>query len=159
MSLRLYAPMVMAALVVLGTSACGTIIHGSSQQVSITSVPTGAAVTVDTTAYGNTPVTVKLRRKDQHIIRILLQGYQPFELKTKRSTSGWVWGNIVFGGLIGLVVDASTGGMYKLSPEQVEATLSSGSAHIRRDNDFLVVSVVLHPEAGWERIGSLSPNR
>jgi hypothetical protein len=156
MSLRLCASMVS---VVLGASGCGTIIHGSSQQVSITSVPTGASVTVDTTAYGNTPVTVKLRRKDQHIIKILLDGYQPFELMTKRSTSGWVWGNIVFGGLIGLVVDASTGGMYQLSPEQIEATLGSGSAQVRRDNDFLIVSVVLHPEEGWERIGSLSRNR
>lgn len=122
-----WVPLLALAGIAPGAAGCGTIIHGTTQQIAITSVPTGAAVMVDTTAYGDTPVTVELRRKDRHIIRIMLEGYQPFELVTRRSTSGWVWGNIIFGGLIGLVVDASTGGMYKLSPEQVEATLSTGS--------------------------------
>ena len=150
-----WLPVLALAGISTGSTACGTIIHGTTQQIAIVSVPTGAAVSVDTTAYGDTPVTVELRRKDQHIIRIMLEGYQPFELATRRSTSGWVWGNIIFGGLIGLVVDASTGGMYKLSPEQVEATLSTGSAQVRREKDVLVVSVVLQAQPAWERIGTL----
>ena len=66
-------------LVLLG---CATIMQGTAQQVSISSVPTGATVTVDTTSYGVTPVTVRLSRKDRHTIKIHLDGYEPYELTT-----------------------------------------------------------------------------
>jgi len=141
--------------VVLSASGCATIMQGTKQQVAISSTPTGASVRVDTTSFGTTPVTVELRRKDKHIIKITMDGYQPFELSTSRSTSGWVWGNIVFGGLIGLVVDASTGGMYKIKPEEVQATLAHGSAQVTADKDILYIGVVLEPQPGWERVGTL----
>jgi hypothetical protein len=32
-----------------------------------------------------------------------------FEATVTRSVSGWVWGNVVFGGLVGLAVDAISG--------------------------------------------------
>jgi PEGA domain len=159
MGSRYCAPLLLFIGLAFGATGCGTIMQGSRQQIAISSYPTGASVRVDTTAYGITPITVALRRKDHHIIQINLDGYQPFEITTARSTSGWVWGNIVFGGLIGLVVDASTGGMYKLTPEQVQATLSSGTAQITREKDVLFVSVVLQPAAGWEKIGMLIPAR
>jgi hypothetical protein len=34
-----------------------------------------------------------------------------------------VWANLVFGGIPGLAVDAITGGLYKVAPEEVTATL------------------------------------
>ncbi len=40
-----------------------------------------------------------------------------------RKVSVWVWGNIVFGGLIGLPIDALTGGLYKIEPDVVSAEL------------------------------------
>ncbi len=142
---------------VLATAVgCATIMQGSKQQIAISSTPTGASVRVDTTSFGTTPVTVALRRKDKHVIQITMDGYQPFELTTSRSTSGWVWGNIVFGGLIGLVVDASTGGMYKLKPEDVQATLAQGAAQVTRDKDVLYIGIVLEVKPGWERIGSMT---
>jgi hypothetical protein len=156
-----FRPVVLLSAVLLpAVAGCGTIMQGTSQQVSISSVPTGAAVTVDTTPYGVTPVTVSLSRKNHHTIKIQLEGYQPYELTTSRSTSGWVWGNIVFGGLIGLAVDASTGGMYKLTPEQVQATLArSGASRVTQSGDVLMVSLVLEPAPDWERIGNLVPVR
>jgi hypothetical protein len=40
-------------------------------------------------------------------------------------TSTWEWGNIIFAGLIGLAVDAWTGGMYELSQDKVSAEFPS----------------------------------
>jgi hypothetical protein len=66
-----------------------------------------------------------------------------------------VWGNIVFGGLIGLGVDAITGGLYDLSPEQVNAELrKQGTSALDRDGTLTIVSV-LAPVEGWTKIGSL----
>jgi hypothetical protein len=145
-----------ALLFTLGLGACASIIHGTHQDVGITSEPTGAAVTIDNLHSGNTPVIAKLTRKDNHIVRIELPGYQPIDLTLTRSVSGWVWGNIAVGGLIGLAVDAIDGGMYKLSPDQLSATLSAGSrASVSKTSDGICLIAVLKPENDWVKIAQL----
>ena len=137
-------------------AACATIMQGSPQEVSIASTPTGARLFLDGVESGKTPFVASLKRKDKHVIRIELEGYQPFEMALGGGTSGWVWGNIVFGGLPGLAVDAITGGMYKLKPEEVQATLAQSAATVSGDEDVLVVAVVLRPGQDWERIATLT---
>ncbi|MFH6792762.1 hypothetical protein ACHRCF_16520, partial [Acinetobacter baumannii] len=40
--------------------------------------------------------------------------------------SGWYLGNIIFGGLIGLlIVDPATGAMYKLAPKDINTVLEA----------------------------------
>ncbi|QYM78788.1 hypothetical protein K0B96_16015 [Horticoccus luteus] len=57
--------------------------------------------------------------------------------------SGWYWGNILFGGLIGMiVVDPITGSMWNLSPDRIEHPLSAEQADmIRQGKGFVVVLV------------------
>jgi PEGA domain-containing protein len=157
--LRTRAPTFITGFLSLGVIACATIMHGSSQEVGISSQPTGANVTVDGVSVGKTPAVAKLSRKDMHTIQITLEGYQPFELKTTRKTSGWVWGNIVFGGIIGLAVDAITGGLYDVRPEQVEASLAkTGAGAVVRDGN-LYVFLVRDPDPSWRQIGQLERAR
>src|SRR5699024_1078949 len=86
-------------------------------------------------------------------------GYMPFEATFTRSVSGWVWGNIVFGGLIRLAIDAINGGMYKLTPEQLQADLKEekkSTAFIQQE-DQLYLKVVLAVDPSWEKVGTLKP--
>jgi hypothetical protein len=92
---------VFAVVVPFVVLACATIMHGTNQNVGI-----------------STPLILQLPRKDNHIVKIELDGYQPFEATLTRKTSGWVWGNIVFGGIIGLAVDAMTVGCTTLAPSR-----------------------------------------
>lgn len=142
-------------MVVLLLGACASIMHGTHQDVGISSAPTGAAITIDNLRSGNTPVIAKLTRKDNHIVRIEMPGYQPIDLTLTRSVSGWVWGNVAFGGLFGLAVDAIDGGMYKLSPEQLTASLITTNASIKKLGDGLYVLVVLKPESDWAKVAQL----
>ena len=135
---------------------CATIMHGTTQGIGFSSIPTGASITVDNIRHGTTPAVVKLDRKDIHIFKIELAGYQPFEGTITRSVSGWVWGNIVFGGLIGLAVDAISGGLYKLSPEQVHAALSKEGVGLLHKKDVIYVVVTLHPDPSWQKIATLT---
>lgn len=96
---------------------------------------------------------------DNHQIGVSLAGYQPFEIVTTRSVSGWVWGNIVFGGLIGLAVDAITGGLYQVKPEQVAAQLSKATGSATFHDGDLYVFLVRHPDPSWHEIGQLEPLR
>jgi len=136
-------------------AGCASIMHGTTQQVAVSSSPTGAQVSVNGMQHGVTPVIADLKRKDNQVIKVTLDGYQPFEMALTRSTSGWVWGNIVFGGIIGLAVDAMTGGLYKLAPEQVTAQLQREDVQLAEGDEMLLVTVVLRPVAGMERVGSL----
>src|SRR5271166_377755 len=138
--------------------SCASIMHGTHQDVGISSNPTGAQVSVDGLLKGTTPVVARLRRKDNHIVRIELAGYKPFETTLTTKVSGWVWGNIVFGGLIGLAVDAIDGGLYNLTPEQISGQLIAGTAGIMPTRDGLYVAVVLAPQPGWQKVGQLERN-
>jgi uncharacterized protein YceK len=59
---------------------CATIMHGTSQKIGISSTPSGAKVYVDNNAVGVTPVFSNLKRGDEHIVKIELDGYQTAEL-------------------------------------------------------------------------------
>lgn len=147
---------------ILGVSAmvlfqsCATIIHGTNQDVSISSNPSSAVVTIDNQEFGKTPLTAKLSRKDSHTVKIELDGYMPYETKLTRKVDAWIAGNIVFGGLIGLGVDAISGGMYKLTPNQIQAEMRNQAVTTINSEDGLFLVVVLEPKADWEKIGQLT---
>jgi hypothetical protein len=134
-------------------AACATIMHGSRQEVGISSSPTGARVMVDNRQLGVTPVVAKLSRKNNHIVRIEMDGFQPYETTLTKKVSGWVWGNLVFGGIIGLVVDAATGGLYNLTPEQVQASMTK-TAWLPQKGD-VYIAVVLQADPNWQKIAQL----
>ncbi len=144
-----------AALGIALLSGCASIIHGSSQEIALQSNPSGAAVAVNGVRNAQTPATLSLPRKSAHSLEVTLDGYRPFQIQLQRSTSGWVWGNIAFGGLIGLVVDASTGAMYKLTPEQVSAQLQATGSLDRLEDDRVYLFVTLSADPDWEVVGMM----
>jgi uncharacterized protein YceK len=158
MYMAIARPAILIGMVGLLTTGCATVIHGTRQDVGISSTPTGASVTIDSIQSGTTPVFAKLRRKENHVVSITLPGYQPMDLTLMSSVSGWVWGNIAIGGLIGLAVDAISGGMYKLSPEELSAALGAASAGtVTKNADGIYVVVVLKPEVNWVKVAQLEP--
>jgi hypothetical protein len=147
----------MVTLLPLLASACATILRGTRDQVGISSQPSGAEVIVDNEFYGKTPVTAELKRKDKHIVTIKLEGYQPFEMTLTRKASGFVFGNLVFGpgAVIGLAVDALTGGMYNLKPDQVQAELKSGASNASLADGMLYVILTPVVDPAWEKVGQM----
>ena len=147
--------LVSAIALSIALTACASIMHGTSQDVGISSTPTSASVTVDNGTKGQTPFIAKLSRKDNHVIHIAADGYQPADLTLTRKTSGWVWGNLLFGGIIGLAVDAITGGLYKLTPEQLNAALAKQTASVAPTKDGFYVVLVPAAENGRLKVGQL----
>jgi hypothetical protein len=150
------APQLFVLLALVSTSACASIMHGTTQDVGISSSPTNARVIVDNQPRGSTPMVAKLSRGDNHIVRLELDGYAPFEATLTKKVSGWVWGNIVFGGLIGLAVDAVSGGLYNLTPEQLSGQLARQGASAQLQPDGIYVVMVRQADPSWVRIGALA---
>ncbi|HEX8392174.1 MAG TPA: PEGA domain-containing protein [Longimicrobium sp.] len=140
----------------LALSGCATIVHGSKQSVTVASTPAGAQVMIDNMNVGVTPMSAQLSRKQEHTVRITMAGYQPYDLKMQKTVDGWIAGNILFGGIPGLIVDAATGAMYKLTPDAVNAQLTQGTA-MNTSGDRMVIMVSLSPELGLEKVGQMTP--
>ncbi len=134
--------------------SCASIVSGSKQNINFNSTPSGATVWVDDVNLGVTPVIAQLERiKKNQKVKIELQGYKPYELILNRKTNGWIWGNILFGGIIGIIIDASSGAMYRLTPDQIEAQLANGVVMNRKNDTY--IGVVMTADANWEKIGNL----
>lgn len=104
-------------------SGCATIIQGTTQRVPVSSVPSGAKVTVNESTAYTTPTVLELSRKEHHTLQLSMEGYHPEVMKLESVTSAAVMGNILLGGLIGWGVDAASGGQYRLVPESIHVTL------------------------------------
>jgi hypothetical protein len=125
---------IIAGLLVTALSGCASIMDGSTQPLTITSAPEGATVSVTNRAgtkihNGVTPVTLTLNRgagyfkPEIYTVSVKKDGFSEKQIVLTSSVSGWYFGNILFGGLIGMVgVDPSTGAMYTF-PESVSTTL------------------------------------
>lgn len=137
-------------------ASCATIVHGTNENVSISSNPSNAKVFVDHKYVGATPKIVTMSRKEKHVVRIELEGYQPYEMTLSPHLSGWAFGNIVFGGFIGLAVDAVSGGLYQLTPDQINAEMLKNEVAFSKKGDETVVAFVMHADPSWKKIGSLS---
>lgn len=142
-------------LPLLSLTSCATVMHGSRQSIGISSNPTNAVVWVDKCFVGNTPIIVDMSRKDNHFIRIELEGYLPYEATFSKKLSCWVFGNIVFGGVIGLAVDAITGAIYTLTPDQIQAELHTNQVvHSQKSNESYI-AIVMEADPSWTKVGNL----
>jgi len=150
--------------------SCASIVHGPTQSVDFSSQPAGAKITIDRKDYGVTPKSVDLRRrgrlkgenseKKEYAVKIELDGYYPYEIKIKREMDGWFLGNIIFGGLLGIIIDAGNGSMYKLTPDQVIAQMGRANAMIlNKDDDKVYVAVTFHIDPNWEKIGEMKKSK
>jgi len=138
----------MLSLLIIGLSLlvveCATIIHGTRQSVSVNSVPSGAKVMVKGVHMATTPAVIELKRKESNLIlRFEKEGYEPVEIALNRSVDGWIAGNIIFGGLIGLAIDFIDGAAYKLSPSEVDAVLAEAKKQGMNLDDMSKHGVVI----------------
>ena len=135
-------------------SSCATIVSGSKQNVKFSSNPTTATIFIDEVEVGKTPFEIKLARKSEHSVMIKLEGYQTYETKLTKKFNAWYIGNILFGGLIGIIIDPITGAMYNLSPDQVSAQMNRGTA-FRNNGKDVYVAVALNIDPNWKKVGQL----
>lgn len=136
-------------------TGCATIICGSKQDVTFKSSPENAVVEVDGNYAGKTPQTVELERKKSHKVTLKLDGYKEHTFTLERKFNAWYIGNIVFGGIIGIVVDPITGAMYKLKPEDI-TTETAGTRTVKNKGPKdIFITVSLEHDAALEQVGQL----
>jgi hypothetical protein len=134
------------------TTGCASIVSHSNWPITFNSNPSGADLVI-TDKHGReiqrgmTPTTLTLPSSSgffspaRYDVQVKLAGYNPATGSVSAELNGWYLGNIVFGGLIGLlIVDPATGAMYRL-PEQYTVNLTKTTAAAPAERALHIVSI------------------
>jgi hypothetical protein len=128
--------MIRAAILLLASIAmtgCASIIDGSTYPVSIHSNPEGADFEISNQSgqvihRGVTPTVVTLETSagafdaEEYKVAFSKEGFEPKTFELIPTMNGWMWGNLLIGGLIGSTIDLSTGAAWDL-PAQASGSL------------------------------------
>lgn len=99
-------------------SGCASIVSGTTDNITVNSDPQGAKCDlkngeITVANVESTPATVLVRRKaDDLIVRCSKEGYLNGSSVNNSGLNGWVFGNVAFGGIIGVIIDSSDGAMF-----------------------------------------------
>ncbi len=131
----------MASALLFATS-CASIVSKSKYPIQINSTPSEANITItdkkgNEVFSGKTPANLELRSgagffsKAHYDVKFEKEGYDTKTVPVEFKLDGWYFGNIIFGGLIGLlIIDPASGAMYRLDTEFLNETLTRSSADI-----------------------------
>lgn len=143
-------------------SGCATIIHGKLQNVSIATVPADAIVKASDGETCTTPGVLKLDRAlSSYTLHIEKEGYKPIDITLRKDVDPWFFGNILIGGLIGIIVDLSTGAAYKFSPDDIVKVLSRKGIDTSRldtkNNIYVFVDLKeMHPDLNLSELEKIN---
>ena len=116
-------------------TSCASIVSKSSYPISINSAPSEAQIVIKDKKgieifSGQTPATLKLKSgsgffgKARYQVTFNKSGYQTKTVPIEFKLNGWYFGNLLFGGVLGmLIIDPATGAMYKIETEFLNETL------------------------------------
>ncbi len=146
---------------ILLASSCASIVSKSTYPIFINSAPSQSNIIIKDKKgieifTGQTPTSLTLKSgngffsKARYQVTFMKEGYVAKTVPVEFKLDGWYFGNIVFGGLIGmLIVDPATGAMYKLETEYLNETLIPNSANLKKSRELKVYSLDEIP-AEWK---------
>lgn len=149
------------AFVIVG---CSSIISKSEYSVAINSNPSGANFEIvnrsgQKVQSGVTPNSVVLKsssgyfKGETYTINIVKDGFIDKTYTMQSTMDGWYIGNILFGGLIGmLIVDPATGAMYNL-PDRVDINLDQDASA----SDQMTLNIDTYESLNPQQIARLVP--
>ncbi|OGT36989.1 MAG: hypothetical protein A3F11_09275 [Gammaproteobacteria bacterium RIFCSPHIGHO2_12_FULL_37_14] len=106
-------------------SGCASIVSGTSQRISVSTAPAkGASCSLENNKgkwyLNNTPGTVTVNRSFNDLqINCKKPGYTPTFKQVASNTKGMVFGNAVFGGILGAGIDMADGAAYEY-PQSID---------------------------------------
>lgn len=122
MNVRKLIKKLLCLILIIILSACGTIIHGRSQDLSIVTRPSGAIAKVDDKQC-TTPCSLKVSRKTTSV-QISKDGHES-TINVDRSLNGFsLFFDIVMGTFVFATIDTILGGLHNLEPVSVDLTSS-----------------------------------
>lgn len=129
---------VIASIALIILAGCATIMGKSAPEtLNVRSTPDQARVIITDESgakifEGKTPTSLPLEKKKGYFsgkkydVKILKDGYDEQTVTVDTKVGGWYIGNLLFGGIIGLlIIDPATGAMWVLDTNEVNVTFNA----------------------------------
>ena len=114
--------------------ACATVTRGTKETFNINTTPSEAQVSLSNGQSCVSPCKLKLKRKDAFTVTAKKEGYKDATAEVRSVVKGGgvagAAGNILIGGIIGGIVDGSSGAMKDLTPNPLQLTLEADAAPV-----------------------------
>jgi len=138
--------------------ACATIVSKTSYPVYIKSDPVGATISITDKKgkevyKGKSPTQITLKAgagyfsKAVYHVKISKSGYSDKTVDVMFKLNGWYFGNLIFGGLVGLlIIDPASGAMWKVVDPVVDETLDKSVVSSGKDASLNIVDINTLPQ-------------
>jgi uncharacterized protein YceK len=104
--------------ILLLTNGCSSIIHGTTDRVSVNSLEEGTTIFIDNAPRGRDFASVDVSRGDDHIIRATKKGCQDIVVPiTDRFDATSLLGILIDFGIFSIPIDLISGAAWKISPK------------------------------------------
>ena len=112
-------------------SSCASIVSRTKWPLAVDSKPEGVHVSITNRSgkevfAGKTPIVTTLKSgsgffsKESYTVALTYKGTETRKINVECKLNGWYFGNLLIGGLIGLlIVDPATGAMYRLESKDI----------------------------------------
>lgn len=154
---------IIACIAMVLLNGCATILSKSAYEVRIDSSPKAANVTIynrkGLEVYsGQTPCHAMLKpgggyfKKAVYTIEFSKPGYSDRTVSLSADLNGWYFGNLLIGGLIGLlIVDPATGAMYKLNNRDINIFLHTSGTSKTNAVPFVMIYALNEIPEEWTK--------
>lgn len=145
-----------ALFITMSITGCATIMgQGKPETLNVRSTPERAKVIItDETGAkifeGLTPTSLSLEKKKEFFrgkkydVQIISLNGEEKTITVNTKVGGWYFGNLLLGGLIGLlIVDPATGGMWVLDTNDIDVTFNTLKQGALKKNVVLLENVPL----------------
>ena len=146
------------ALVACLFSSCATIFGKSSYPFTVTTNPAGADVTITNKKgkeifKGKSPASVTLKSgagyfsRAEYQVKLNSPGFQEQILPVNFKMNGWYFGNLLIGGILGmLVIDPISGAMWKLETKEINTSMTPSNSSAVNTPTLKIINIADVPE-------------
>jgi hypothetical protein len=134
---------------------CATVVEGNSQSITVQTEPTAAACTLErggtvVAAVNPTPGTARIEKSTRGITVICRKdGHQEARAELDAEFQPMTLGNVIIGGLVGVVIDAASGAIAKY-PGEVALLLPPDAFASAEERDTFYGGVSDRARARWD---------
>ena len=147
-----------ALAILLFAASCGTIMNGGAKKVPISTDPPNATAFYDGKEVGKTPCVIKVYKREP-TITLTLDGYHTQLIEPGTRGNGWVFGNIILGGIPGFLLDAMAGSFSIVNDDPIYLHLAPGTdaapATWKRPKPVMVDNS--EDSKGWTKVETIGP--
>ena len=109
-------------------TGCGTLVRGSTETYQIFSEPIGAIAVFSSGEICTTPCAVEKKRNEPFFVRVLKDGYQPYDIRVEEKKyegrkATMLANLLMFGSVIWASIDSLSGANKELTPNPSQAIL------------------------------------